>query len=90
MERSRCTVPGVGMVHHFRTRAGRNFGVLAERSGRRSLLVYGADDIDEPLARIVLDEHEADEIAEVLHSRAITDRLASVERLVAGLVGETS
>jgi TrkA domain protein len=73
------TVPGTGAVHHFRTRGGQQFGVLVERAGRRSLLVYDADDPDDadvPVWTIVLEQDEADQIAEILHSRSLPDGLA--------------
>ncbi|KAA0024818.1 hypothetical protein [Antrihabitans cavernicola] len=95
MEISRSTVPGVGVVHHLRTRGGQSFGVLVDESNHRTLMVYGcgrgeAADVDEPLETIVLDGDEADQVAEMLHNRAIADRLATVERRLAQLVGEAS
>lgn len=77
------TVPGTGAVRHFRTRGGQRFGVLADRAGRRSLLIYDADDphdADVPVQAIVMARDEADQLAEVLHSRSLPDRLADVER----------
>jgi TrkA domain protein len=87
---TRATVPGIGTVHHFHTRAGRRFGVLVDGRGRRSLLFYDAgpvEDPDEPVLRIVIEPDEADELAEVLHSRPMSDRLAEVERRLADLTG---
>jgi TrkA domain protein len=84
------TVPGVGSVHQFRTRAGQWFGVLADRAGRRSLLIYDADDPDDadvPVQTIVMEHDEADRIAETLHSRSLPHRLADVERRPAELTG---
>ncbi|GIG90323.1 hypothetical protein [Plantactinospora endophytica] len=87
MDITRTTVPGVGVVHHFLTRGGQRFGVLVDQPGRRSLLLYGPDDPDVPVERVPLDHDEADQIAEVLHSTSVADRLASLERRLADLHG---
>lgn len=81
------TVPGVGAVHQFRTRGGQRFGVLVERAGRCSLLIYDAGDPDVPVQTIVMQPDEADQVAEILHSRSLPDRLADVERRLAELSG---
>jgi len=84
------TVPGTGVVHHCRTRGGQQFGVLADRAARRSLLIYDADDPEDPdvpVETIVMEHDEADQIAEILHSRSLPDRLADVERRLAELTG---
>jgi len=88
---TRSTVPGVGTVHHLHTRGGRRFGVLVDTRGRRSLLIYDAgrpaEDPDEPVLHIVIEPDEADALAEILHSRPVSDRLAEVERRLADLTG---
>lgn len=90
MDITRTTVPGVGVVHHFLTRGGQRFGVLVDQAGPRSLLLYGPDDPDVPVERIALEHDEADQIAEVLHSSPVADRLASLERRLAELHGGSS
>ncbi|MBD0734923.1 hypothetical protein ACIOC1_25215 [Streptomyces sp. NPDC088197] len=87
MEITRTSVFGVGVVNHFSTREGQRFGVLVHQSGRRSLLCYGAGDPDVPVNQIELDLDEADQVAEVLHSVSVADRLASLERRLAELQG---
>ncbi|MFC0863078.1 hypothetical protein ACFHYQ_12315 [Sphaerimonospora cavernae] len=82
MRVSRTAVPGTGTVHHCVTRGGQRFGVLSDRTGRYRLLVYTAES-DEPLQSIVLEQDEADHLAEILHSRPIADRVAVLERRVA-------
>jgi TrkA domain protein len=87
MDITRTTVPGVGIMHHCVSRDGAHFGVLTQRSGDRRLLVYGpttADStvLDEPLASIRLEVDEADQVADLLHSRPIPDRMAELERRV--------
>lgn len=87
------TVPGTGALHHFRTRGGQRFGVLVHRAGQRSLLIYDFDDPDDadvPVQTIVMEHHEADQIADILHSRPLADRLAHVERRLAELPGMAS
>jgi TrkA domain protein len=88
---TRSTVPGVGTVHHVHTRGGRHFGVLVDTWGRRTLLIYDvrrpAADPDEPVVHIVIEPDEADELAEILQSRPMSDRLAEVERRLADLTG---
>lgn len=87
METIRTTVPGVGVVHHVTTRDGQRFGVLAE-GGTRRLLTFDGADPDTPSQTIVLTQGEADVLAEILHSRPVTDRLAELERKVAAVAGE--
>jgi len=87
------TVPGAGALHQLRTRGGQHFGVLVDRAGRCSLLIYDADDPDDadvPVQVIVMEQDEADRIAEILHSRPLPDRLADVERRLAELTGMAS
>ncbi|RAY11484.1 hypothetical protein DPM19_29700 [Actinomadura craniellae] len=85
MEITHSTIPGTGTVHHGRTRHGEQVGVVAEESGRRTLLVYDADDPDTPAHRVVLESDEADLLAELLQSRSVADRLTEIERRLAEL-----
>ncbi len=81
MHVSRTSVPGVGFIHHSVTRDGQHLGVLVERSGRRQIFAYGdTDDREEIIARLVLDSDEADYVAGILHSVAISDRIGDLER----------
>lgn len=90
MDFTYSSVMGIGTVHHVRTRGGQRFGVLVEQ-GRRSLLIYDADDdLDAPVQTIAMEQDEADKIAEILHSRPVPDRLADVERRLAELTGTVS
>lgn len=81
MRVSRTTVPGTGTIHQCVTRGGQHFSVLSDGSGQYQLLVY-ASGSDEPLQSIVLEQDEADQLAEILHSRPIADRVAMLERRV--------
>ncbi|GGO09503.1 hypothetical protein GCM10010116_19200 [Microbispora rosea subsp. aerata] len=84
MDVTRATLPGVAtVVHQCVTRDGQRFGVLVEKSGRRRILVYGpygSAEPDTPLQVINLDQGEADQLADILHSRPVLDRLAHLER----------
>ncbi|MEU5875929.1 hypothetical protein [Spirillospora sp. NPDC047279] len=121
MELVPSTIPGVGVLHHCRTRRGQRLSVLVEHSGTRSLLVdprpgpdrrpgpgghgppgaaappgpsrspspYGADDGDDvPSVRLILEPDEADQIADLLHTRPIPDRLAVLEDRITRLTEE--
>lgn len=90
MEITHTTVPGVGVLHHFQTRGGQRFGVLVYHADRRELLIYGPEDPDVPTQRIPLDQDEADQVAELLHSQPVADRLANLERRVAQMLGGTT
>lgn len=82
------------MMHHCVTRAGAHFRVLEDKSGSRTLFVYGMPDAgelpasDDHFATIELDEDEADYLANMLHSRPIPDRIADLERRVTEITGE--
>lgn len=80
MDISHTTVPGTGTLHHCVTRGGQTVGVLEDKSGRRRLLVYGSDELDVPTQTIIMDSDEADQVADLLHTRSIADRLAALER----------
>ena len=87
MEITHSTVPGSGVLHDCQTRDGQQFRVLVARPGRCELFVYDSAEPDRVVARIVLEEDEADQVAELLHSQPITDRIAELERRVARLAG---
>jgi len=94
MEITRTSVPGVGMMHHCVTRGGQHFRVLENKSGSRTLYMYGPSDAhdeaapDEQFVTIELDEDEADYLANMLHSRPIPDRVADLERRFTEIAGE--
>lgn len=88
MDVTQSTVPGLGVLHHCVTRAGQHFRMLVSRSGERQLFVYESPDSDESLA-VVLDSDEADQVANILHSRPIPDRMADLERRFSELAART-
>jgi TrkA domain protein len=87
METTHSTVPGAGVLHDCLTRHGQQFRILVARPGRCEIFVYDPADPDRTVAAIVLEEDEADQVAELLHSQPITDRLAELERRVAQIAG---
>jgi len=87
MDINRTTVPGTGVLHHLHSRSGEYFAVLVESGHTRRLFAYG-DGSDEPVAEISLERDEADEVAELLGSRSVHDRLAELERRLDQLTGK--
>jgi TrkA domain protein len=85
METTHSTVPGAGVLHDCQTRDGQQFRILTARPGRCEIFIYDPAEPDRAVARIVLEEDEADQVAELLHSQPITDRIAELERRVAQL-----
>jgi len=92
MDITHTSVAGVGLMHDCVTRSGAHFRVLEDRSGSRTLYVYrqqnepGSANSDDEFATIVLDEVEADQVANILHSRPISDRVAHLERRFSELI----
>lgn len=84
MNTDRTTIPGTGVLHHFRTGHGVRFALLTESTGVRHLLTYVAGS-DEPVVDITLAPDEADQIAELLHTGSVHDRLTRLERRLAHL-----
>lgn len=87
METTHSTVPGSGVLHDCQTRDGQQFRILVARPGRLEIFAYDSAEPDRVVARIVLEEDEADQIAELLHSQPLTDRIAELERRVAQIAG---
>ncbi|HEY9523747.1 MAG TPA: hypothetical protein VIR33_10955 [Thermopolyspora sp.] len=90
MEITHTTVPGSGTVYHLATRDGVHFGVLVADTDRH-LLIYGDEsDRDAPTQTIILEQDEANQVAEILYDRSISDRLADLERRFAQAMGEAT
>lgn len=87
MRVNRTTAPGSGVIHHLVTRAGDRLCVLAGIDGHRRLFGYDRDG-DEPAWTVGLEPDEADGLADILHSRPITDRVTTLEQRVDALIGE--
>ncbi|GIH90381.1 SPFH domain-containing protein [Planobispora siamensis] len=88
MEINRTTVPGIGALHHFTTRSGHRFSVLADDTADQlCLMVYGSVDPDTPVQSIVMERDEAGQVAEVLQVRPLADRIADLEHRLTSLTG---
>ncbi|WP_040841615.1 hypothetical protein [Nocardia brevicatena] len=79
MDIDRRTVPGRGVLHHFRTRAGGRFALFTT-GNRKQLFVYDGQPRDEPSQTIALEPDEADQVAELLYSAPLRDRVTRLER----------
>ena len=78
-------LPGVGLRHDFTTRAGRQLGVVAHRTGRRDLLVYDREDPDACQEVVQLSDEEADALAELLGAARLVEHLAALTQRIEGL-----
>lgn len=87
MEITQTTVPGAGALHDLVTRDGQHFRIFVARSGVREVYAYDPAHPDVAVATIVLEEDEADRIAEILQSRPIADRLSDLERRFSEFAG---
>lgn len=85
---TRTRVPGAGTVHHCVTRGGQHVSVLVDTTGNRRLMVYGSADLDVPSQTIIMEPDEADQVADLLHSRPVVERLTALERRVAEIARE--
>jgi TrkA domain protein len=88
MRINRTTVPGNGMLHRIVTRDGEQLCLLVDAASNWHLFTYDGGDRDVPVSEIVLQPDEADQLAEILHSHPLADRLLSLERRVDELIGE--
>jgi TrkA domain protein len=73
-------LPGVGVRFAFTTSGGERLGVIAHRSGRRELLVYGKDDPDACGAVVRLDDGDARTLVDLLGGSEVSERLDAVIR----------
>ncbi len=89
MRIDRTTAPGSGVLHQIVTRAGQRFCLVVGADRTRQLLTYDDNDPDVPARSIVLEADEADQVAEILHSQPIADRLVQLERRVGELMERT-
>ncbi|MFB9475222.1 hypothetical protein ACFFR3_37535 [Nonomuraea salmonea] len=79
-------VPGGGVIHHFDTHRGDHLAVIISPTGQRSLIVYDRQVPDTPIATVEFDQQEADQVAGLLHSRPLAERLAAVEQRLESLL----
>jgi len=60
--------------------------VIVSAGGQRTLIVYDRQNPDTQLVALELDQPEADQLADLLHSRPLADRLAAVEQRLESLL----
>lgn len=85
MEVERTALPGIGLRHEFVTEKGQHAAVISHVSGRRDIVIYRLNDPDTVLATLSLSPDEANGVAELLGTARIIERLADLQRQVAGL-----
>jgi TrkA domain protein len=88
MEVHRYSLPGIGLRHEFVTERGRRVGVISHHTGRREIVVYDRRDPDTAAVTLTLNSEEANELADLLGSARVVERLGELHREVAGLVSE--
>lgn len=59
-------LPGIGVRREFTTGGGLRLGVIANRTGKRDLLLYDREDPDLCRSVVPLDEHDSDVLSELL------------------------
>jgi TrkA domain protein len=85
VEVERTGLPGIGLRHEFFTEKGQHAAVVSHVSGRRDIVIYRLNDPDTVLATLSLSPDEANGLAELLGTARIVERLADLQRQVAGL-----
>jgi TrkA domain protein len=74
-------LPGIGVCQELELHDGRRIGIVTRRNGHRDIVIYD-DDGDGAAETIMLDEKEADVIAELLGAPQLVTRLADLQRSV--------
>lgn len=78
-------LPGVGIRFDFLTHEGERVGVIAHHSGRRELMICGADDPDTCRDVVRLDEDDVRALAEVLGVSHVTEEVDAMRLELQGL-----
>jgi TrkA domain protein len=78
-------LPGVGIRHDFKTRAGARVGVISHRSGRRELLIYAERDPDACSEVLRLDEDEGHALADLLGGTSVAEAAQEITHEIEGL-----
>jgi TrkA domain protein len=79
----RVKLPGVGVLHTFKTDDGGKVGVITHRSGHSDLISFAdaEDGADGRKVSLRLDEDEAHTLAELLGGTKITESLSSLDSI---------
>jgi TrkA domain protein len=78
-------LPGVGIRYDVPLQSGARLGVLAHRTGRRELFLYGARDPDAVAAELVLTAEEGKVVADLLGGTELVESLSRLQQQVEGL-----
>jgi TrkA domain protein len=78
-------LPGVGVRHEFMTAGGERLAVLSHRSGRREVVVYGAEDPDAATTVLHLDRDDTRTLSELLGATQVSEALTAVQQQLEGL-----
>lgn len=79
----RVKLPGVGVLHTFKTDDGGKVGVITHRSGHSDLISFSDADAGADAVKVSLrlDEDEAHTLAELLGGTRITESLSSLDQI---------
>lgn len=78
MRIERAELPGVGACYTLHTHDGQLLGVIRHRGGDRELVMYTPGDPDNVERSLVLNEAEAQEVAQLLHSVVTIDHITDL------------
>ncbi len=78
-------LPGIGVCHEMTLTEGARLAVVTRRNGLRDVAVYDVDDADEARVDVVLNEQEANALAELLGGPQLMNTLSGV-----GDIGDTN
>jgi TrkA domain protein len=78
-------LPGVGVRYDVPLANGARLGVLAHRTGRRELFLYGSRDPDAVAAEVVLTPEEGKVVADLLGGTELVESLSRLQQQVEGL-----
>ena len=74
-------LPGLGVRYDLALESGVRVGVLAHRTGRREVFVYGARDPDAVVAEVVLTAEEGKVVADLLGGTELVESVARVQQI---------
>jgi TrkA domain protein len=81
-------LPGVGVRYEFVSKTGEHIGVILHRSGRRDVIVCGAEDPDACQDVLHLDEEETRALVEALGVSHVTEEASRLQLALGGLTIE--
>ncbi|GAA2620217.1 cation:proton antiporter regulatory subunit [Dactylosporangium fulvum] len=79
MRLERTPLPGIGIHHTAVTATQQQLGVVCHNTGRRDVVLYHPDDPQRVDHTVVLDPHEARQLAELLAATVMIDHIGAPE-----------